>query len=406
LRDLIALYASGDVDEKQRARVEAHLARCPQCRRAAAEMRSLTAAASAQRVEPPADLAARIADRVSRQPTLAPPQAPFRWSLAFGFAGALAVVFAAGVLVGFQLPGSKVQSYVAAVAKPPPNEPSSASARVAAGPHIAARPEQPAGNAREPVAATSSLPSEPPAAPSPPNVIQPPPLRAPVPAQADDVRLASLPPPAGAAETAAVVSRAGATPSRGRWIRSCLVRGRVTYNHVGVRGIHLRLVTADGAFVPGAGATTGPDGEYEFRGVAPGTYQVYAYVGDNPRYFNRHTGTARVAGKTATMSDLQLGIVLEALEPRLGAVVEAGDAVELRWSDCPGAAEYSVTVADEETGVEAFSTRVTQPLAAVPASSLSRGRTYRWQVRATASDGAFLGGSPGVGGEPWSFRVR
>jgi len=406
LMDLIALYAAGDLDERQSARVEAHLARCPQCRRAAAEMRTLVTAASAQRVGPPENLAARIAERVSRQPAVTPPHAPFRWSLAFGFAGALAVVFAAGVLVGFQLPGSKVQSYVATVAQPPPNEASSAGAQVAAGRQVAASPEQPGANVREPAATSPSLASGPPPAPSPQKVIQPPPLRAPLPAQADDVRLACLPQPAGATEIATPASRSPGSPSRGRSIRSCVVRGRVAYDGVGVAGIHLRLVTADGSFAPAVGATSGPDGDYEFRDIAPGTYYVYAYVGDNPRYFNRHAGAARVFANTVTMPDLQLAIVLEPLAPRPGAVVEAGAAVELRWSDCPGATEYSLTITDEESGDEVCSMRVTEPSAMAPASSLSPGRTYRWQVRAAAFDGAVLGASPGAGGQPWTFRVR
>ncbi|UCH36558.1 MAG: hypothetical protein JSV65_09450 [Armatimonadota bacterium] len=204
----------------------------------------------------------------------------------------------------------------------------------------------------------------------------------------------------------ATISRPGSSPSRGGR-RPGSIAGRATFNGKGKAGIHLRLVREDGfTFVPGAHAVTGADGEYEFWGIPPGAYHVYAYVGDNPRYFNRHAPPVRLQGGAVTVADLELGMVLEPLVPQPGAAVEREGAVLFRWNDCPGAAEYTLTILDDATGGEVFSTRAKGPLASVPGSRLSPGGTYRWHVRATGADGSFLGGTPGTGGQPWRFRVR
>ena len=203
----------------------------------------------------------------------------------------------------------------------------------------------------------------------------------------------------------AAVSRPGSSPSRGARLGS--VSGRVAYNRKGASGVVLRLVRADGlTFVRGARAVSGPDGTYEFLGVAPGAYHVYAYIGDNPQYFNRQTSFVRVFGSAAAVEDLELGMVLHPLAPRPGAVVSAEQAMLLRWSECPEAAEYELAVADDKTGDSVFAVRTPEPHAAVPGERLIRGRTYTWRVTAHAADGAFLGSAPGSGAEPWTFAVR
>jgi hypothetical protein len=160
------------------------------------------------------------------------------------------------------------------------------------------------------------------------------------------------------------------------------------------------------AFVRGARAASGSDGEYEFTGVPAGAYHVYAYVGDNPRYFNRQTKSTRVLAHTARAEDLELGMVLERLEPRAGEVIAAGGSIGFRWSECPGAAEYVLTIVEEPTGEEVFATRTQAPDASVPQGRFTSGHTYVWRVTAESGDGAFLGASPGAGGQPWSFTVR
>ena len=395
LADLIALYASGDLDDNERARVETHLADCSECRRAVAEMRTLVAAASAERIAPPEELGSRIADQVSLRAALAPARGSIRWSVALSCVGAAAVVFAAGTLMGYQLTGPRAQ--------PPPGFTPNRRGPFAAQPSGTRSSPQPGGNPQQVV--TPTPPTAPPSDSSQQVVAGPSPLKAPMPPTEQDVRIAALPQPEGALETAsASTGRPDESPSRGPRALGA-IRGRVTYDGAGVAAIHLRLVGADGSFVPGAGATTDQQGDYEFRNVAPGAYRAYAYAGDNPLYFNRCSRLTRTR-RHASVADLELAAVLEPQEPRPAATL-AGDAdVTFRWTECRGATGYELTVSDEASGDEVFSVHVTAPFARAPAARFISGHEYHWQVRATGPGGAFLGGSPGAGGEPWSFRVR
>jgi len=418
MRDLVALYASGDLDEKERGRVEAHLAECNACRRAVADMRGVVAVAAAARVNVPDDLAARIAERVSRTAVPTPSaQRSFRWSLALGYASAAVVVFAAGVLVGTQLP--KMQSYISGVAQPPPRSiarvppPTAPQAPPAANPQQQAQstpqvePAPPSSGPYVTAAAPGSMQAAvPPASAPAARPAGPPPLKAPMPIGDDDLRLAALPQPDLPEPGAPGIVRPGVSPSRGvaRW---GAIRGRVTCAAADLAGISLRLVRAgDSTLVPGVLAITDKDGAYELRAVPPGAYRVYAYTGDNPPYFNQCSRLTRVMRGEASTADLQLVMVLEAFEPQLDQVVNGGGLVSFRWSACPAADRYELTVSDAESGAEAFATRTVQPAATTAASSFAAGRAYRWRVRAVALDGSVIGASPGAGGQPWTFRVE
>ncbi|UCH36557.1 MAG: zf-HC2 domain-containing protein [Armatimonadota bacterium] len=226
LQDSVALYASGDLDAKDRSTVEAHLQSCSECRRAVDEMRALVAVASAEPVRVPDELAGRIAEQVNRQRAVAPPPSAFKWSTAFAFAAAVAVVFGAGVLVGIRLPGGEAPAGEAVVV----SSPTAGGGHRA---HVAARmqrdepPERTQEVAAEPdesaptaVAADSAEPTSPPAAgraarrvvrhvyrapgavapaheapavSEPQEQRKPPAVKAPLPAGVDDVRLAAIP---------------------------------------------------------------------------------------------------------------------------------------------------------------------------------------------------------------------
>jgi len=225
LQDLIALHASDDLAEKDRRRVEQHLQSCPECRRAAAAMRELVAAASRERVAPPQGLADRVMQRMQQRP-LPARQPPFRWFAALGYAAGLAVVFGAGILLGMQLTASSVHGGAGPVAASPPVSPARHHTDVAAGPPAREAPatveqEEPApaasmgyvgrafqarrGSARagaralQPrhpdrgVAAEHPALSPPPSLPEPPAPSEPPAIEAPLPAGLDDARLASAP---------------------------------------------------------------------------------------------------------------------------------------------------------------------------------------------------------------------
>jgi hypothetical protein len=430
MRDLVALYASGDLDEKGCARVEAHLATCDACRRAVADMRGVVAVASAARISAPDDLAARIAERVSRIPAPAPgARRSFRWSLALGYGSVAVIVFAAGVLIGTQLP--KMQSYISRVAQPPPESVARVPPATSPQPPAPANPQQiarapqvarssdryrgpedlavepaPPSSASSLTAAPQSAPAEAPSSSAATSPAGPPPLQAPMPVGDDDMRLASLPQPDAAGSGALAVARPGESPSRGgaRW---GVIRGRVTYDDAGVAGISLRLVRADdSSFVAGALAETDNDGAYELRGVRPGVYRIYAYTGDNPLYFNQCSRPIRVTRRDAAIADLRLVMVLEPLEPQLDQTVNRGGVASFRWRACPGADHYELSVSDEESHAEVLTMRTAQPAATAAASAFAGGRPYRWRVRAVGADGSVIGASPGAGGAPWTFRVQ
>ena len=401
LRDLIALYASGDLNDEDRARVEAHLEGCAKCRRDLAAMRGLVELVSSERVTPPDDLAARITEHVRRGVvTPVAPRSSVRWSVALGIASVAVVVFAAGIVVGFQLPGSMVQQYVARLEGPPPGNVQSRLNRFAATPSSAQPPQQNNASTASPssteASSTGALEGS----------QQPTRLKAPLPATTDSVQLAMLPPEPVSEPTGAGPGAGGeATPSRGD-IRSGVIRGRVTYNDRGMPFIHLRLVDADGSFVAGVAATTDADGQYEFRNIPYGMYRVYVYTGDNPLYFNRTSRLARMRRGVATVGDVELAMALQPLELKPDEEVAMGADATFRWSACPGASEYAFTITDQATAEEVYTATVKEPKATVPPGEFTPDHTYRWHVTCTADDGSMLGASPGAGGELWTFRVR
>jgi hypothetical protein len=143
LRDLVALYAAGDLDEKDRAQVERHLALCPECRRAAAEMSTLVSATSVQPVAPPEGLGERIMREVGRH-AVTTRRASVSWSAALGCAASVALVFGAGIWVGLQLPGSSVRGRLSPIAQaPPPGAAPDAISPAAEPPPVVATPRKP-----------------------------------------------------------------------------------------------------------------------------------------------------------------------------------------------------------------------------------------------------------------------
>jgi hypothetical protein len=184
------------------------------------------------------------------------------------------------------------------------------------------------------------------------------------------------------------------------------ISGRVLYAGRPMPNAILRLVRAeDFSFVPGFRARTGGDGRYSFDNVANGAYRVYASVADNPGYFNRTTSPLRFVGAPLKADDIQMGRVLEARDPPSGAILSPKRDVVFTWTSCASGARYHLSVVDPATNEEVFSAETTMPYSTVPISHLSPGCLYEWRVAATDTGGAFLGGTPGCGAQPWTFRV-
>jgi len=185
-----------------------------------------------------------------------------------------------------------------------------------------------------------------------------------------------------------------------------VIQGRALYAGRPQPGVVLRLVRADDfTFLPGLRARTDKNGRYRFSEVPDGAYRVYAYVGDNPGYFNRATATIQVAGRPVEAQDINLGRMLEAVDPPSGATLSGARDMVFTWSPCPQATRYHLSVVDPATNEEVFSAEVATPYAAVDLSRMSAGCDYEWRVTATDASGAFLGGSPGSGVEPWRFGL-
>jgi len=184
------------------------------------------------------------------------------------------------------------------------------------------------------------------------------------------------------------------------------VHGRVLYAGRPLPGAVLRLVQAeDFTFVPGMRARADAAGRYAFAELPEGLYRVYAYVGDNPGYFNRVTAVIRVGPRAVTAPDIHMGRALRPNDPPRGALITPGREMLFTWSVCPHAAEYHLSVIDPSTNEEIFSTVSTSPWAVVPLSRMTPGHQYEWRVIAVDAAGAFLGGSPGSGAEAWMFSL-
>jgi hypothetical protein len=184
------------------------------------------------------------------------------------------------------------------------------------------------------------------------------------------------------------------------------ISGRALYAGEPQAGIALRLVRADDfSFVPDLRARTDPEGRYLFGHVREGEYRVYAYVGDNPGYFNRVTARLEVKGRAVNAPDINLGRILEPEDPPRRAILSPAADIVFIWSPCSRAAQYHLSVIDSATSEEVFSGVTPAPHALVDLSRMRPGHRYEWRVTATDTAGAFLGASPGPGAEPWTFTV-
>jgi len=198
---------------------------------------------------------------------------------------------------------------------------------------------------------------------------------------------------------------AAGVPSHSRQ-NSDAICGRVLYAGRPLSGITLRLVRADDfTFIPDLRARTGAAGRYCFGNIPPGNYRIYAYVGDNPRYFNRVTARIELSGRAAQAPAINMGRMLHAGDPPQAAIISPSPDMIFTWSPCPHAGEYHLSITDAESSEEVFSATTSAPRALVNLSHLNPGREYTWRVTATDAAGAFLGGSPGSGAEPWTFSV-
>jgi len=184
------------------------------------------------------------------------------------------------------------------------------------------------------------------------------------------------------------------------------VVGRVLFNDLPLPEVRLRLVRAsDSTFVPDAEARTDAAGRYVFSGLPSNRYRVYAYVGDNPDYFNRETVTFTVGASGFVAPTILMGRIIRPVRPRSHSRLPSAEQLQFAWTPCPGAASYEFTVTDPETHEEVVLKVVQSAEATVPGSALTPGRRYQCRVVAVNEKGAFVGATPGTGSTPWIVMV-
>lgn len=184
------------------------------------------------------------------------------------------------------------------------------------------------------------------------------------------------------------------------------VSGKVVFGGLPLPDVVLRLVRdSDSSFVPGVTARTDRRGSYRFTEVPAGRYRVYAYVGDNPDYFNRETAAFALRDGEVVAPTIAMGRVIRPRRPLPGARVPSAERLSFEWTPCPGAARYEFTVTDPETHEEVAFEVVTTPTVTIPGSALTLGRRYQCQVLALTGNGEVLGATPGRGAPPWLVTI-
>ncbi|MDO8586123.1 MAG: stalk domain-containing protein [Armatimonadota bacterium] len=186
------------------------------------------------------------------------------------------------------------------------------------------------------------------------------------------------------------------------------ITGRVTFAGAPTGGVRLRLINPKGALMPAdKSASTDNEGRYSFAGLPDGEYRVYAYVGDNPDYFNRASNVISLSnGSEGKPADVALGRVLHPLNPPVGGKVTPVDGkAEFTCSTCQSAAKYSFSIVESSSKTNMTSAASTEPLINMDISSLQPGREYEWRVTAVDDKGEFVGGNPGAGMPAWTFSL-
>lgn len=123
-------------------------------------------------------------------------------------------------------------------------------------------------------------------------------------------------------------------------------------------------------------------------------------TGNAPDLFS--DDTTQAVGKTPSA-----GVVIQPLSPSPGeSISTVRGKLTLTCAECPWADHYEFAVYDSITATLVLSTSSNGPTVTLDASDLLPGRAYVWQVEAIDAAGHYVGGSPGSGAAPWTFRLE
>jgi len=199
------------------------------------------------------------------------------------------------------------------------------------------------------------------------------------------------------------VAMISTTPAK----RENSIRGRVTHNGVGVKGVRVRVVDPAYNEIKDASGLTDDLGSFTVGGLADGDYMAYVFVKDNPDYFNRTSDQVKLKGGVGgSVGDIPLIRMISPVSPKRDAVVTPKDgAIKLEWSPVPGATAYSVTVTGKDARAGKWELGASKNSEMLKDAKMQPG-LYEVRVKAVNASSVVIGATPGAGASPWTFTVR
>lgn len=181
--------------------------------------------------------------------------------------------------------------------------------------------------------------------------------------------------------------------------------GTVLYNGEGVAKITVRAVDPKYNVIKGAIAQTDAQGNFSIPNLSDGDYRAYVYVDDNPMYFNRASDVVTLEGAAdVSAPPINLGRIITPISPRVGERVPAtSKQIKFSWNSIPGAEHYELKVRERGKDAIVASTEVSKTNAEIATNKFKLDLQYEIELAAYDGRGQFLGGTAGVGGDPWTF---
>ncbi len=186
-----------------------------------------------------------------------------------------------------------------------------------------------------------------------------------------------------------------------------VLSGQVQNADKNLEGIVLHLIDPEYRVVRENAATTDRDGQYEITGLKKGKYRVYAYVEENPDYFNRVSEVVDIEpGKTTEASPLKLVKLVRPGEPEPGKEIEdKSENIDVSWTGISTAKEYLVTVANGESGDVITDIKTEKTSITLKKELFDSGTIYVITVTARGANDQIVGKTAGKGGVLWTFSL-
>lgn len=182
--------------------------------------------------------------------------------------------------------------------------------------------------------------------------------------------------------------------------------GTVVYNGEGVSKITVRAVDSKYNVIKGAIAQTDSQGNFSIPNLPDGDYRAYVYVDDNPMYFNRASDVVSLKdGVTTSALPIRLGRIITPVSPKPSERVSlAAGKVKFSWASIPGVRNYELKIREKGKDTIIATAEVNgKSSVEIAANKFKPGFQYEAELTGLDEKGQFLGGTAGIGGEPWTF---